>query len=54
MRVSITLAPDEAFAQRQALERLDTFLDDMDHPLRAVFVLYEIEEMPMNVADLLS
>ncbi len=45
--VSTELAPDEVIVQRQALERLDSILDAMDESLRAVFVLYEIEEMTM-------
>jgi len=44
---STTLAPDEVFAQHQALERLDAILEAMEEPLRVVFVLYEIEEMTM-------
>lgn len=43
----LALAPDEMLAQREALERLDGILDEMDEGLRAVFVLYEIEEMTM-------
>jgi RNA polymerase sigma-70 factor (ECF subfamily) len=41
------LRPDDAVAQRQAVERLDAILDAMEEPLRAVFVLYELEEMTM-------
>jgi RNA polymerase sigma-70 factor, ECF subfamily len=32
---------------RRALDRLDLALDRLDHDKRAVFVLFEIEEMPM-------
>lgn len=34
--------------RRRALDRLDFALEKLDHDKRAVFVLFEIEEMPMN------
>lgn len=34
--------------RRRALERLDLALEKLDHDKRAVFVLFEIEEMPMD------
>lgn len=41
-------APQEdAVARRQALARLDDLLALLDDDKRAVFVLYEIEELPM-------
>jgi RNA polymerase sigma-70 factor, ECF subfamily len=39
--------PDELCAQREAIVQLDGVLDAMDESLRAVFVLYELEEMTM-------
>src|SRR5438105_15938467 len=36
-----------AVAQRQAREILDEILDTLDEPKRAVFVLYELEELAM-------
>jgi RNA polymerase sigma-70 factor (ECF subfamily) len=44
--------PHEALEARQARAILDRLLDELDDDKRAVFVLYEIEELPMNeVAD---
>lgn len=41
-------APQPAsVAQRQARAVLDEILDELDHAKRAVFVLYELEELPM-------
>jgi RNA polymerase sigma-70 factor, ECF subfamily len=40
--------PDEALAAHQARATLDRLLDTLDDDKRAVFVLYEIEELPMN------
>lgn len=40
--------PEERAARRQAVERLDRILDDLDDDKRAVFVLYEIEGLVMN------
>jgi RNA polymerase sigma-70 factor (ECF subfamily) len=36
-----------AVAERQARAALDEILDQLDEPKRAVFVLYELEELPM-------
>ena len=44
---------EEAMSLRQARATLDTILDQLDDDRRAVFVLYEIEELPMaDVAQL--
>ncbi len=43
-----SVAPDEALEQRQALARLDSIIAQMEEPLRAIFLLYEIEEMTMS------
>lgn len=49
------VAPDELLDQRRAREILDGILDAMDDELRAVFVLYEIEELSSPaIADLLG
>jgi RNA polymerase sigma-70 factor (ECF subfamily) len=46
---------DDAFARQQARAMLDALLDELDPDKRAVFVLYEIEELSMNeVADALG
>lgn len=46
---------EELVDQRRARELLDRILDGMSDDLRAVFVLYEIEEMTMaEIADLLA
>jgi RNA polymerase sigma-70 factor (ECF subfamily) len=48
-------APDELLDQRRARERLDRILDAMPVDLRTVFVLFEIDEMPMpQIAELLQ
>jgi RNA polymerase sigma-70 factor, ECF subfamily len=39
--------PDELSDQRRALQVLDRVLDGMEHDLRTVFVLFEIEGMTM-------
>jgi RNA polymerase sigma-70 factor (ECF subfamily) len=45
----------EALAKHQARALLDRVLDDLDEDKRAVFVLYEIEELSMNdVAEAVS
>lgn len=59
-----TEAPDRGSAEaqqpelldrRRARETLDAILDTLDDDKRAVFVFYEIEELPMNeVADILG
>ncbi|WP_437319724.1 RNA polymerase sigma factor [Sorangium sp. So ce385] len=44
----IMAAPqDETLDRRRALDRLDAALDQLDDDKRAVFVLYEIEQLPM-------
>lgn len=46
---------DEQFANRRSLERLANILGQLDDEKRAVFVLYEIEELTMtDVAKALS
>jgi RNA polymerase sigma-70 factor (ECF subfamily) len=48
-------SPEELIDQRRARAMLDRVLEDMDDELRAVFVLYEIEEMTSpQIADLLE
>ena len=39
---------DEAYARKQARERLGALLSQLDDDKRAVFTLYEIEELPMK------
>jgi RNA polymerase sigma-70 factor, ECF subfamily len=39
---------DEALDRRRALDRLDAALDRLDDAKRAVFVLFEIEQIPMT------
>jgi RNA polymerase sigma-70 factor (ECF subfamily) len=39
--------PDEMLSQRQARRMLDEALDRLPEDLRTIFVLYEIEELPM-------
>jgi RNA polymerase sigma-70 factor (ECF subfamily) len=47
--------PDDLLEQRRARELLDKVLDAMDFDLRAVFVLFELEELSTNeIASLLS
>ena len=41
-------SPEELLADRQAQARLDRMLDAMDLDRRAVFVMFEIEEMPCS------
>lgn len=49
------LLPDEVYAQREGVEQLDRLLDAMDESLRAVFVLYELEELTMaQIAETLE
>ena len=45
---SIPAEPHHALERRRALERLDAVLDELDDDKRAVFVLYEIEQLPMS------
>jgi RNA polymerase sigma-70 factor (ECF subfamily) len=40
--------PHDALSAQQARATLDRLLDQLDEDKRAVFVLYEIEELPMN------
>ncbi len=40
--------PAQQLARRQAQRMLDRILDDLDDDKRAVFVLYEIEQVPMS------
>lgn len=48
-------SPDELADQRRARELLDTVLESMPMDLRAVFVLFELEEMgTQDIADLLE
>jgi RNA polymerase sigma-70 factor (ECF subfamily) len=44
---SIAAPQDEALDRQRALDRLDAALDQLDDDKRAVFVLYEIEQLPM-------
>lgn len=44
---SIEAEQPELVAQRQARAELDQILDELDHDKRAVFVLYELEELTM-------
>jgi len=39
---------DETYARKQARERLGALLSQLDDDKRAVFTLYEIEELPMK------
>lgn len=45
-----TTAPDqqERLERQQALDLLDDLLNELDHDRRAVFVLYEIEQLSMS------
>lgn len=48
-------SPDELIDQRRAREMLDGVLHAMEEDLRAVFVLFELEEMPTaEIATLLA
>jgi RNA polymerase sigma-70 factor, ECF subfamily len=48
-------SPDEIADQRRARKMLDTVLESMPMDLRAVFVLFELEEMgTQDIADLLE
>jgi RNA polymerase sigma-70 factor (ECF subfamily) len=48
-------SPEELSDQKRARSLLDGILDDMEHDLRAVFVLYEVEEMTMaEIASILQ
>jgi RNA polymerase sigma-70 factor (ECF subfamily) len=47
--------PENAFATRQAQERLHAALDLMDLEKRAIFVMFEIDEVPCeSIAEMLS
>jgi RNA polymerase sigma-70 factor (ECF subfamily) len=53
--VDLAPGPDELADRRRARVLLDGVLDEMPLPLRAVFVLYEIEELPTSeIAKLLG
>jgi RNA polymerase sigma-70 factor, ECF subfamily len=39
-------SPEEALSERQTERRLEALLDELDVDKRAVFVMYELEEMP--------
>ncbi len=46
---AVTRAPQEGeVARRQAAERLERILDTLGEAQRAVFILYELQELPMN------
>ena len=50
-----SISPDELIDQRRAREMLDVVLDAMEEDLRAVFVLFELEEVPTaEIATLLA
>ena len=50
-----SISPDDLIDQRRAREMLDGVLHAMEADLRAVFVLFEIEEMPTaEIAALLA
>jgi RNA polymerase sigma-70 factor (ECF subfamily) len=44
---TVVATQDRTVEQREKLEWLDALLDDLDQDKRAVFVLYEIEELSM-------
>lgn len=41
-------SPEASLASREALQMLDRALDALDDDKREVFVLYEVEELPMS------
>jgi RNA polymerase sigma-70 factor (ECF subfamily) len=45
---SVPARQEQHVERREALDWLDSILDRMDDEKRAVFVLYEIEELPMS------
>lgn len=47
-QIGVDAGHDERIDQRRALDLLDVALGKLDPDKRAVFVLFEIEEMPMN------
>lgn len=49
-RAKASSAPDQAdgVQKRQAMERLDRILSELNDSQRAVFMLYELEQLPMN------
>ncbi len=50
-----SISPDELIDQRRAREMLDGVLHAMEEDMRAVFVLFELEEMPTaEIAALLA
>jgi RNA polymerase sigma-70 factor (ECF subfamily) len=54
-RIDASATPEEALSLRQARGRLSSVLDRMDLEKRAVFVMFEIEQMPCaDIAALLD
>lgn len=52
---AVTATPEEDLAAQQSRKRLELLLDDMDLEKRAVFVMFEIDEMPCeDIASLLG
>lgn len=48
-------SPEEDLAQQQSRRRLELLLDDMDLEKRAVFVMFEIDELPCDeIASILG
>lgn len=47
-QIPVDAGHDERLDRRRALDLLDVALEKLDEDKRAVFVLFEIEEMPMN------
>ncbi len=55
MHESLAPSPHDAAVRREGIARLDAILEEMDETLRAIFVLYELEEMTMaEIADALE
>lgn len=42
---AVSFCPQEVFTQKQAVERLYSILDQLDHDKRVVFVMAELEQM---------
>lgn len=47
-QIAVDAEHEERLDRRRALDLLDVALEKLDEDKRAVFVLFEIEEMPMN------
>jgi RNA polymerase sigma-70 factor, ECF subfamily len=45
---AVSASPEEAMANAQSRRRLDLLLDELDVDKRAVFVMFEIDEMPCD------